>query len=59
MKPETILFAADGYLKLTDFEYAKVVQDRTYTLCGTPEVIFSFSVLNILLFIFNTIVSST
>ncbi len=38
LKPENILFAADGYLKITDFGFAKVVRDRTYTLCGTPEV---------------------
>jgi serine/threonine protein kinase len=39
LKPENILFSADGYLKITDFGFAKVVRDRTYTLCGTPEVI--------------------
>ncbi len=38
LKPENILFSADGYLKITDFGFAKVVRDRTYTLCGTPEV---------------------
>ncbi|CAF3408642.1 unnamed protein product [Rotaria socialis] len=37
LKVEEILFEADGYLKLTDFGLAKVVQERTYTLCGTPE----------------------
>ncbi|CAF3038670.1 unnamed protein product [Rotaria sp. Silwood2] len=37
LKVEEILFAADGYLKLADFGLAKVVKDRTYTLCGTPE----------------------
>ncbi|CAF1138134.1 unnamed protein product [Rotaria magnacalcarata] len=37
LKVEEILFEADGYLKLTDFGFAKVVQERTYTLCGTPE----------------------
>ena len=26
-----------GYLKITDFGFAKHVTDRTYTLCGTPE----------------------
>ncbi|CAF5048545.1 unnamed protein product, partial [Rotaria magnacalcarata] len=39
LKPENILFSADGYLKITDFGFAKVVRDRTYTLCGTPEYI--------------------
>jgi protein kinase A len=37
LKPENLLIAADGYLKLTDFGFAKVVTGRTYTLCGTPE----------------------
>lgn len=37
LKPENILIAADGYLKLTDFGFAKVTDSRTFTLCGTPE----------------------
>jgi len=37
LKPENILIGADGYLKLTDFGFAKYVDGRTYTLCGTPE----------------------
>ena len=39
LKPENILLAADGYLKLTDFGFAKYLEDgvKTYTLCGTPE----------------------
>lgn len=37
LKPENLLIAEDGYLKLTDFGFAKVVEQRTYTLCGTPE----------------------
>lgn len=36
LKPENILIANDGYLKLTDFGFAKEVTGRTYTLCGTP-----------------------
>jgi protein kinase A len=39
LKPENLLVSADGYLKLTDFGFAKVVANRTYTLCGTPEYI--------------------
>ena len=37
LKPENLLICADGYLKLTDFGFAKVIEGRTYTLCGTPE----------------------
>ena len=39
LKPENLLVSVDGYLKLTDFGFAKVVVNRTYTLCGTPEYI--------------------
>ncbi|CAF3759904.1 unnamed protein product [Rotaria sp. Silwood1] len=34
---EYLHYLTDGYLKLTDFGLAKVVHDRTFTLCGTPE----------------------
>ena len=37
LKPENLLIAHDGFLKLTDFGFAKYVEGRTYTLCGTPE----------------------
>jgi len=39
LKPENILVARDGFLKLTDFGFAKIIEYRTYTLCGTPEYI--------------------
>lgn len=37
MKPENLLIANDGHLKLTDFGFAKRIIDRSFTLCGTPE----------------------
>jgi len=37
LKPENLLINTDGFMKLTDFGFAKIVDGRTYTLCGTPE----------------------
>ena len=37
LKPENVLIGSDGYLKLTDFGFAKTIENRTFTLCGTPE----------------------
>jgi protein kinase A len=37
LKPENVLIGLDGYLKLVDFGFAKYLNGRTYTLCGTPE----------------------
>merc|ERR1712039_199822 len=41
LKPENILVCQNGYSKLTDFGFAKIIEPgtRTYTLCGTPEYI--------------------
>jgi len=41
LKPENLLMCHNGYSKLTDFGFAKIIEPgtRTYTLCGTPEYI--------------------
>ncbi|CAM9441201.1 unnamed protein product [Chrysoparadoxa australica] len=45
LKPENLLLAPDGYLKVIDFGFAKripfkkgsAIQTRSFTLCGTPD----------------------
>lgn len=38
LKPENLLLDESGFLKIADFGFAKHVPDnRTWTLCGTPE----------------------
>lgn len=37
LKPENLLIDHEGHMKITDFGFAKHVEDRTWTLCGTPE----------------------
>ena len=27
----------NGYLKLADFGFAKIIEGKTYTICGTPD----------------------
>ena len=37
IKPENVLLDGGGHLKLTDFGFAKRLNKRTWTMCGTPE----------------------
>jgi len=37
LKPENLVMHEDGYIKVTDFGFAKYVPNKTYTLCGTPD----------------------
>jgi len=47
LKPENILINKNGYLKLTDFGFAKYLDnEKTYTLCGTPEYLAPEIILN-------------
>lgn len=46
LKPENILISTNGYIKMTDFGFAKIIEGKTYTLCGTPEYLAPEIILN-------------
>ncbi|XP_043492016.1 cAMP-dependent protein kinase catalytic subunit beta-like [Polistes fuscatus] len=37
LKPENILIEYTGYIRVTDFSFCKMIEGRTWTLCGTPD----------------------
>lgn len=43
LKPENLMLAANGYVKLVDFGFAKQIgfSTKTWTFCGTPGMCIS------------------
>lgn len=39
LKLENIMIDADGYIKIVDLGFAKVILDKSYTFCGTPDYV--------------------
>jgi len=46
LKPENVMLDHEGYVKITDFGFAKPLTQRTYTFCGTPDYLSPEIVLN-------------
>jgi len=39
LKPENILIDLNGHIKLIEFSFAKLIEDRAWTMCGTLDYI--------------------
>jgi len=37
LKPENLVLDSDGYLRIADFGLSKVIEENTFTMCGTPD----------------------
>merc|ERR1711988_1460666 len=46
LKPENLVLDEKGYLKVVDLGLAKIVEGKTWTLCGTPDYLAPEIILN-------------
>ena len=46
IRPESVLFNPAGHVRLVGFDYAKKVEDRTFTFCGAPDYLAPVRVAN-------------
>jgi serine/threonine protein kinase len=46
LKPENLLLDERGDIRITDFGFAKEIDRRTFTLCGTPDYLAPEIILN-------------
>ena len=47
LRPENFLIDYKGFLRMIDFGFAKVTENKTYTICGIPEYLAPEIILNI------------